>query len=396
MVGAFPFPSVQGTQVYAAGMAGALAARGHRVRLATYPFGMDVGPDRGWPAGVERLPVPRPPVAAELRSGPSLGKPALDAALTAALVGALRRGRPDVLHAHHGEAALAALAARRLARVDVPVIYNLHTSYAEELPVYTPLAAQPWLTPPLAALGGWLDREISARVDAAIAPSARGASLLRAWGAPRVISAIPGVDAAEVAGGDAAAATRRWNLDDRPWVLYAGNLDAYQDVDVLLDAMRRLPGIGLLVVSSTPPAEVHKRCVRAGLDPSRVRATGAADLGALRDALAAVKIAAIPRRTCAGFPMKLLNQLAGGVVTVASTSVAPPLEGVIAVPPGDAAALAAALQSLIDDPEMTERLGAQAARGIRSRWTWDRAVAPIEALYDALCGDDCTGAPRAL
>jgi glycosyltransferase involved in cell wall biosynthesis len=379
MVGAFPFPSPQGGQVYAGGMARALHRRGHLVRLATYGYGGGV-----WPADLVRVPVPAVG-GTTLRSGPHLGKVALNAALVAGLVRTMRAHPPDVIHAHHGEAVLAAVTARRIAGVTAPVVYNLHTSFGEELLVYLP---DRWrdarVVDAVSRAGHALDVQLAKLADAAVAPSRRGAELLRAWGAGDVTVALPGFDPAELVRGDAARARALWDLDDRPWVVYAGNLDPYQELDVLLAAMAQLPEAGLLVVTASPHAEVLARAAAAGLRASSVRSTGTAGLDALRDALAVASASAIPRSVCAGFPMKLLNTLASGVVTVVAAGSAPALEGVLVVPDRNPGAMAGALRSLLDDPEMTARLGRSAASGVRASLGWDAAVRPIESLYSRL------------
>lgn len=381
MVGAFPFPSPQGGQVYAGGMARALDRRGHLVRFATYGYG--AGP---WPADLVQVPVPAVG-GSTLRSGPHLGKIALNAALVAGLARAMRSHPPDVIHAHHGEAVVAAVAARRLAGVTAPVIYNLHTSFGEELAVYLPdRLRRPGVVDAVSRAGHALDLQLARLADAAVAPSRRGAELLRAWGARDVTVALPGFDPDELLPGDAARARAAWDLDDRPWVVYAGNLDAYQELDVLLAAMARLPEAGLLVVTASPRGDVLARAAAAGLKASSVRATGSAGLDALRDALAVASASAIPRSVCAGFPMKLLNTLASGVVTVVAAGSAPALEGVLVVPDRDPTAMAGALRSLLDDPEMTARLGRSAAAGVRASLRWDVAIRPIEALYGRLRG----------
>lgn len=373
MVGAFPFPSFQGTQVYAQGMARALRRAGIDLRLATYAYGAGA-----WPDDLPRVEVARVPGAGSLRSGPSLGKLALDAALVGACVRALPE--VDLVHAHHAEAALVARAAMGGRRV--PLVYNLHTSLGEELPVYLPAAVGPLA----AAAGAGLDRLLVRLADACVAPSARGAALLGAWGARRALGVLPGVDPTELRGGDAARARAAWRLGEGPWVLYAGNADAYQDLDVLLEAMARVPEAGLLALSAAPFDAFAAPARRAGLPEARLRVTGAADLPALRDALAVAALAAVPRTVCAGFPMKLLNQLAAGVPTVVARGSAQPIDGQRVVPDHDPAAMAAAIRQLLADPPAAARLGAAGAAAVSAGHTWDVAVRPLLALYGELLG----------
>ena len=52
------------------------------------------------------------------------------------------------------------------------------------------------------------------------------------------------------------------------------------------------------------------------------------------------------------------------------------------VPPRDPAALRAALQQLLGDPELRARLGAAARRRVQERFAWDAVLDATVALYE--------------
>lgn len=58
-------------------------------------------------------------------------------------------------------------------------------------------------------------------------------------------------------------------------------------------------------------------------------------------------------------------------------------ETCLAVPPGDAGALALALGRLLDDPELRARLGAAGRERVLERFTWARAAQGTAELYRA-------------
>jgi glycosyltransferase involved in cell wall biosynthesis len=375
MVAAMAFPAGQGGQVYVGGMCRALVASGCRVRLAAYGHGVGA-----WPEGVERVAVRRVPWGT-VASGPRPSKVLQDAALVEALVSALRSGPVDVVHAHHVEAPALAWAAMRAAGVRRPLVINPHTSLADELPTYLPSwAPRGWIE----RAGEVTDRAVAGLGDAAVALSPRAAELLRGWGAARVVEVGPGVDPAELAGADAARAVERWSLAGRRWVVYTGTTDRFQDLDVLVEAVARMSHAGLLVVTGGDGGEVEAMARASGLSPERLRVVPAATWADARDALAAAAVCALPRRRCAGFPMKVLNHLVMGKVTVATAEVAPPLEGVIAVQGGDAAAMAGALQAVLDDPHATAELGAAGRRAVLAQHAWPAAARRLRALYAEL------------
>jgi glycosyltransferase involved in cell wall biosynthesis len=58
------------------------------------------------------------------------------------------------------------------------------------------------------------------------------------------------------------------------------------------------------------------------------------------------------------------------------------------VPPGDRAALAAALRRLEDDPSLGARLGEAAARDVRERFSREGMLRALQDLYESLLSRD--------
>ena len=371
---AAPFPSHQGSQLLVDGWCRALVSSGHAVRLLSYPAPGDV------PTGVVDRRGTRRWGAVSLRSGPQPGKLIEDAALGLRLRKELRADPPDVIHAHHVEALALALAARAQLGVGVPVVWVPHTALGEELPTYLPVHSGLNLS---GRAGDALDAALAPRADACVALSGPGARWLTGLGAKRVVRVPPPVDVSEVLGGDAGAARERWGLGAGDWVLYTGNADGYQELPLLFDAMARLPEVGLLVHSGEGPRRFRSLARRAGLPVTRLRVVGDG-LPGLRDALAVSRCAVVPRRRCAGFPMKLLNSLAAGRVTLCDPAIAPPLEGVVPVPMADPDAVAGALAGLLADPEMCGRLGDAGARAVRAAHGQPALKRALKRLHDAL------------
>ncbi|MFW6052162.1 MAG: glycosyltransferase, partial [Myxococcota bacterium] len=302
-VAAMPFPSPQGTQAAVRAMVEAVAEHGGETTLVTYPYG--TRPAGPFPFRWLRLrDVPR---VRSMRSGPSLGKIALDAQLVHRLRAWTRRMRPDLVVAHHVEAAAAAVMAGTR-----PVIYAAHTALGPELPAYLPRV----LAPAGAAAGRILERWVarSASAVAAIAPAldhhlrALGVGHVHAWPLPwRVPSPL--------ARPERERARRALGLDPAGEVgLYTGNLDAYQGWRALVGALTR-PGAArarLLVATASDPAPLWAEARQAGV-AERITVAGLADEAARRAAHAAADLALVPRRIPGGIPVKLLDALARGV-----------------------------------------------------------------------------------
>jgi len=56
------------------------------------------------------------------------------------------------------------------------------------------------------------------------------------------------------------------------------------------------------------------------------------------------------------------------------------------VPPGDAMALAAAIASLLDNPERAKAMGEAGRRRAESHFSWERYVAAHEDLFQQVAG----------
>src|SRR5260370_6905525 len=81
-------------------------------------------------------------------------------------------------------------------------------------------------------------------------------------------------------------------------------------------------------------------------------------------------------------PLKVYEYMAAGLPVVASRIgqledlIKPDVNGLL-VPPGDAPALAAALDRLQADPKLRTRLGRMGRMMVLSQYTWDRVVQEI-------------------
>jgi glycosyltransferase involved in cell wall biosynthesis len=365
LVGAFPFPIPQGSQVFARDQALALRAAGAEVTLFCYGTGN--GPD---PAGLPLVRIPRALTPRRVRAGPSPGKPLADAALAATLVRAQRARGFDLAVAHNAEAALASLCAR--AATGLPVLYVAHTLLGLELSRYAPALARPALD----RVGRWLDRRLAARADGVLALCSEAAKTLgrEARGPLAVIP--PGCDPAPApAPEQVARSCARFGLEPGRFALYAGNLDAYQELAELAEAARRLAP--LPVVVTTQQAE--------GAAPSPLRTLRPRDFDTERALAFGAAVAVLPRRIPGGFPIKLLNYMEAGRAIVAHAGVADALEhereAWLLWAGATAADLAGAIGALASDPARAARLGRGARAALESRFTWP----PLAQRTLALC-----------
>jgi len=357
-VAAFPFPSPQGSQVFVRGMARALAARSHSVTVVCYGHGEGVvDPD------YRVVRTPRVPGYNNLRAGPDWVKPFLDLAL----IHRIASVDADVVHAHNYEAAIAASVAKKF--TGTPVVYNAHNTMGEELPSYFQGAQLRSLA---GRFGRWLDHSVPKMADHAVVLNPGAVSTLRELGCDAVSCVPPGVDCSELDGVVPAI------LPEGPWVVYAGNPDRYQDLDVLIEAMQMIPEVGLLMVSAAPLDD----WADCGL--TRLKCVQTADFHEVKSLIASAQVAALPRTVCSGFPIKLLNYLGLGIPAVVAEGSAPSMPGVVAVKNRDPGAMASAIRDLIEDPMRRTALGDDARAHVRSACTWGARARELEAIYAAV------------
>lgn len=180
-----------------------------------------------------------------------------------------------------------------------------------------------------------------------------------------------------------------------PVVAFAGTLRPWHGLDVAIRALPALPGVLLAVAGDGPVrAELELLAAREGVS-DRVRWLGQLPQRQVRQLLAAADVAIAPYPPLAGFaysPLKLYEYLAAGVPIVASDI--GQISAVLGrgrwgrlVPPGDPAALAAALRAVIDDPAGS-RATAQMARQMALReHSWQARAKQVTEMIEARWDD---------
>lgn len=378
-VAAMPFPTVQGTQAAVRAMIEAEHEAGLAPELVTYAHGgYELTPP--WP--IHRIAD----VARDrsLRSGPSWRKVVSDAQL-AALVRRVAGSRsPEVVVAHHVEAAAAALAAR--AR---PLVFVAHTAVGLELPTYLPARAANLA----ARAGGALDVTLARRAGSVAAVAPRLASILseRSRREVRYVP-VPWAIPPGMEPGDRQRSRTRFGLSPTaPVLLYAGNLDAYQGLDQLARAFAIVRGqredARLLIATASDPDPLERALWSLGCRDS-VTFAPLADEPDRRAAHAAADVALVTRAVPGGLPIKLLDALARGVPTVTTRRATAdlPLDGAAMVTADDdAEALAAAALILAQARETAGALGRRGVEYVRREHAAPRYLEAMRA---------CAGAAR--
>ncbi|WP_062205458.1 glycosyltransferase family 4 protein [Streptomyces sp. NBRC 109706] len=160
----------------------------------------------------------------------------------------------------------------------------------------------------------------------------------------------------------------------------------------LVEALAKLrterPGTHLVVVGNRPESgPVRDALERFGLGGAVEFVKGVSD-AELATLVRGAQVACVPS-LYEGFCLPAAEAMAAGTPLVATTGGAipevtgPDGETCLAVPPGDAGALAEALGRLLDDEPLRERLAAAAMERVLARFTWEHTARATVAHYRA-------------
>jgi glycosyltransferase involved in cell wall biosynthesis len=191
---------------------------------------------------------------------------------------------------------------------------------------------------------------------------------------------------------------RALGLGDQPVVVGIGRLAEQKNWPILIDAASMLGGPGMGVGPGSADGPGQPAFVVAGDGPMRDDLTRLANrsggrvrfVGAVDDVAALIGLASCVVSTSAweGLPLTLLEALSLGapVVATAVDGVADliPPQAAVLVPPGNPAAVSAAIARVLADPPFTADLR-RSALDASAAWRPDRMLAAYREAYTAAC-----------
>jgi glycosyltransferase involved in cell wall biosynthesis len=398
MIAPCPFPSGQGSQVLIKGYHQAVDALGFHATLFTYHYGEAVPPYGG---SIER--IPSIPWYRKMRAGPSPVKIFLDLLLFLKVLRQCRAKRIDLLHSHNYEGLVIGLLVKMF--TGVPIVYHCHNLLGAELHTYF----RGRLTRGIAkALGEWFDRKYPRRADHIIAIteslehffvdlsiSHRKITVLPPCLTEDDIKILDDIEAGlrsnavkEYKNGTGHPETTVSLSVVKKRVIYFGNLDAYQDLDILLGAfsylLERRKDVELLIVTDSNPFD-FKRQPSAQLlgDHLTVVFSNSYHLG--MRLLCSSHIAVSPRISPYGYPMKILNYMAAAkpVVIPEGSSSYGLRSGVNVCRAGGSQPedLARAIESLVENENIADAIGKRGKSHVMKERIWSHHSEKIRSMY---------------
>jgi glycosyltransferase involved in cell wall biosynthesis len=361
----------------------ALGELGHHIDLVTYPIGRDVElPNltiyRSW----------RPPFVRKVRIGPSPTKLLLDGLMLFTILRRVLTTKYDAIHSHEEMGLIGVWLARWLR---IPHLYDMHSSLPQQLNNFKYSRSSV-----LRRLFLWAEDRMVHGSQVVITICRELQDTVERMGVGEralLIENVMGGDVEDAPSLSPDVIRSRWTIPpDAPLVLYTGTFEAYQGVDLLIDASALL--------ARTHP---HARVLVVGGEPAQVKAAeaAAAERGAAsvmvftgqqpaRDIpafVAACDLLVSPRVRGTNTPLKIYSYLRSGKPIVATdlrTHTQVLSNDVARLVPPEPAAFADAIADLIDKPAERQRLAAAARALASEKYSREAYVRRTAEAYERL------------
>jgi len=178
----------------------------------------------------------------------------------------------------------------------------------------------------------------------------------------------------------------------RPIVMYVGNLERYQGIDLLLAGWahavaRGAPGTLVLVGGADAHVVRYRRLAEEGGFGDRVRFAGPRPVAQLGPVLAAADVLVSPRIVGFNTPMKIYSYLDSGrpiVATRLPTHTQVLDDGIAVLADAEPAAFGDALAALLQDPSRAQRIGSAGRARARAEYTPAAFRRKVLAFYEAV------------
>jgi glycosyltransferase involved in cell wall biosynthesis len=364
-----PFFTQRGTPMAVRLVCEGLSRLGHTVDVLTYHEGENIDLP-----GITIHRIDRPRFVRCVPIGPSWQKIVCDIALARRLKQMLRANRYDLIHAVEESAFLAA-------RSGLPFVFDMDSLMSRQLVEKSKLF---W---PASVVFKQLERHALRRCVGVLAVCESLACEARKYQSN--VHLLPDVAlASNGAGSLPETLTKTGGLR----LMYVGNLQRYQGIDLMLEAFAVIapayPDSVLIIVGGNPDqiaAYRHKAARRNVLD--QIQFVGQIPIDSLARTLSFSDILISPRIKGENTPMKLYSYLLSGRPVLATRlpthlQVVTDEHALLVEPTVDA--MAQGMRALIDSPELRERLGA-AGRELASRhYDHDSFQQRLEAFYEKI------------
>jgi glycosyltransferase involved in cell wall biosynthesis len=368
----------------------ALGELGHQIDLVTYPIGRDVE--------LPHLRIYRslrPPLIRKVPIGPSFTKLVLDSLMLLTTIRLAMTRKYDAVHSHEEMGLVGVWLAKWLG---IPHLYDMHSSLPQQLTNFK--YSKSGL---LHGLFTWAEGQMVHKSNVVITICQELQDTVTGMGAGErslLIENVMGGDVDEPSSKSAADVRAAWGIEqDAPLALYTGTFEAYQGVELLIDAAaivaKRRPDARVLIVGGEP-AQVEAARAKAdaaGAGPIMIF-TGQQPAKDIPGFVQAADLLVSPRIRGTNTPLKIYSYLRSGKPIVATnllthTQVLTP--GIAKLVDPKPEPFANAVLQLIDSPSERARLAAAAQSVAEEKYSRESYLRRTAQAYQRLCGDKPLG-----
>lgn len=381
MIAPEPFFEPRGTPISVYQRLVGLSKLGHNIDLATYHLGEDVDIPR-----IKILRITKVSQIKSVRVGPSWQKIPLDILLFIKSAILLLKNDYDVIHSHE-EAGFFSIILAWLFRKQH--LHDMHSSLPKQLTNF-----RFGNNKLMVGLFKYLEMLVINTCDAMITI---GQDLeqhvmdLNPQVRMQMIENLP-YRSNENSGKTSQELRKRYGLLDKLVIVYAGNFETYQGIDLLLESaeivVRRFPQAIFILIGGKPDqiGEYKDLIANRGLDGS-VRFPGTVSLDEANSFVDIADILVSPRTEGTSIPLKLYTYLQAGKPILATNLVAHTLvldhtTAELVEPTKDA--MVEGLMKLIDDEDLRNSLGAQCIELVAERYNESNYMAKLKKIYEVL------------
>jgi glycosyltransferase involved in cell wall biosynthesis len=372
----------------------ALGELGHHVDLVTYPIGRDVE--------LPNLRIYRslrPPLVRKVRIGPSFTKVVLDGLMLLTTTRLALTRKYDAIHSHEEMGLVGVWLARWLG---IPHLYDMHSSLPQQLSNFK--YSRSGL---LRRVFTWAEGQMVRKSSVVITICQELQDTVTGMGAGErslLIENVMGGDVDEPPSKSAGEVRAAWGIaSDAPLALYTGTFEAYQGVDMLIDATaivaRRRPDARVLVVGGEPAqVEAAKAKAQAAGAAAIMVFAGQQPAKDIPGFVQAADLLVSPRIRGTNTPLKIYSYLRSGKPIVATnllthTQVLTPEIAKLVEPTPQA--FADVMLELLGNPAERRRLAAAAQSVALAKYSRDTYLRRTADAYARLGAPVAPVAPAA-
>jgi len=359
MVAPQPFFRPRGTPFSVLHRVRALGELGCQTDLIAYPFGDDIKLP-----GLRLIRSRRVPFVRDVKIGPSVSKAFLDLPLAHKTWYALRKNRYDLIHSHEEAAFFCAPLARRFG---LPHVYDMHSSLPQQLANFNSFNFS-LIRKTFAAL----EHHVLSSCDGVITICQDLADVAEPHCRKKPHSMIENTaDNAHVFSQvPVAAETEHMDFPGKQVVLYTGTFEAYQGLDLLIEAFARIPSqrpdAHLVLVGGRPhQVDAYKSKAHALGLAGHTTFVGQVHPSRIPGFIRSASLIVSPRSTGTNTPLKIYEYLRSErpiVATNLHTHTQTLNQDVAELVPPSAEGLAEGMLRVLGDPTYARKLAESAKR----------------------------------